>query len=264
MSGVHIVAMSTAASIMTIIISVPISVPVTMSVAVTVAVTVACLVATTDQIHISVLGLSREQLRWIKTTNGGLRFRELGRGDRVDFVEQHLVREGHLLCWLVHGVHRPLSGQLLKEMSGIHNGDDAINLAVLRDRLISAERVCDGAWVSHARRFNQNAIQDCTLFFESLLNLPNDLYYRFDQVVPKLAAETPVVQHRDRLGGFLRVDVLVQKHFVDGHVAELVFDHSVFLAVLCRQNVVQEGRLPCTEKSRQHCHRDLSSGKNAS
>ena len=77
--------------------------------------------------------------------------------DEIDLVENHAIGEGDLLDRLVLGALGLLLVQVLLDVLGIHEGDDAVEPRKLLT-LSSTKKVCaTGGGIGHARGLDQDA-----------------------------------------------------------------------------------------------------------
>mmetsp|Transcript_29809 Transcript_29809/g.81793 ORF Transcript_29809/g.81793 Transcript_29809/m.81793 type:complete len:381 (+) Transcript_29809:419-1561(+) len=176
---------------------------------------------------------------------------------RVDLVQQQLVGEAHLLRRLVYCVLRPLAVQLCEEMLAIHHGQNAVDLAVLFHNLVLGEGVDDWAWVRHARRFDEDAVQQIARLCVPVFNLRDDVGHGLHEVVTNGATKAAVVEHRHRLHRLLLAHCLVKQLVVDGHVSELVLDDCILLPMVGGEDVIQKRCLAGAEEACQNGARDL-------
>ena len=78
--------------------------------------------------------------------------------DEIHLVENHAIGEGDLLDRLVLGALGLLLVQVLLDVFGIHEGDDAVQAKVLLDAVVDEEGLCDGRWVRHSSGLDKDAV----------------------------------------------------------------------------------------------------------
>ena len=174
---------------------------------------------------------------------------------QVGLVQQHPVREGDLLHGLVLGALWLLRVQVLLDVLGVHEGDDAVEPGELLDLLLHEEGLGHGGGVRQAGGLDDDAVELEVPAVHALLEpLQDD-----DEVLAHRTADAPV-HHLDDLLLGLELGVLLQQGIIDADLAELVLDDRQLLAVLLREDVVQKGGLAGAQKPGQDGHRDARVG----
>jgi len=156
----------------------------------------------------------------VDRTDAGLERREFGGGDEVGFVEDDDVGEGELLHGFVVGA------EVLEDVFRVHDGDDGVEAEVGLHLVVGEKRLGDGARIGEAGGLDEDAIEG----FLALHEAAEDA----DEIAAHGAADAAVVHLEELLVGL--DDQLV----VHADLAEFVFDHGEFLAVLLGQNAVEE------------------------
>ena len=160
--------------------------------------------------------------------------------DEVRLVGRDHVREGHLLARFLHLVEVPL------HMARIDQRHDGIERELMLEVVVEEEGLRDRTGVGHARGLDDDVVEAVA----ALEQLAEDA----QQVAAHRAADAAVVGLEDLLLG--ADDELV----VDADLAELVLDDGDALAVLLREDAVEEGRLARPEEARQHGDGDTVRG----
>jgi hypothetical protein len=115
---------------------------------------------------------------------------------------------------------------VLKDVLGVDYGYDGIEAEVGLHLVVGKKRLRDGAWVSEAGGLDEDAV-------EGLLTL-HEAAEDADEITAHGAADAAVV-HLEEL--FVGLD---NELVVHANLAEFIFDHGEFLAVLLGQNAVEE------------------------
>ncbi|MNX84505.1 hypothetical protein D3C86_1163060 [compost metagenome] len=170
--------------------------------------------------------------RRVHALDPGLELLERFRRDEVDLVEEDDVGEGDLLLHLVAVV------QVLPDMLGIHQGDDAVQAHLALHLLVDEEGLGDRAGVRHTRRLDDDVVE-LVLALHEVAEDP-------DEVTTHGAADAAVIHLEDL---FFGAD---HKLLVDAYFTELVFDHSDALTVLSGEDMVQKGGFSRPEKAGEH------------
>ena len=157
---------------------------------------------------------------------------ERGRIDQVDLVEQDDVGERDLL-------ERDRTAlQLLLDVTRIDQRHDRVKRVMLLEFLVDEERLRHGPRVGEPGGLDQHRIEAIA----PLAQLAQDP----DQVAAHRAADAAVAGFEDLLVG--ADDQLV----IDADLAELVFDHGDALAMILRQDAIDQRGLAGAQKSREH------------
>lgn len=125
---------------------------------------------------------------------------------------------------------------------GIHERDDAVEGGFPLDFVVHKERLSHWPRVGHTGRFDEYIVELVAPFHQ----VADDA----DQIASNGAADASVVHLKYF---FFGVDDQI---LIDADFAEFIFDHGNSLAVLSRENVIQEGRLPRAQKSGENRDRD--------
>ena len=131
------------------------------------------------------------------------------------------------------------SPQVLLEVPRIHQRDDGIDHELVLQVIVQEEGLRHRAGVGHAGGLDQDVV-------EALAAL-QQLAQHADQVTAHRAADAAIAGLEDLLFG--ADDQLV----VHAHLAELVLDHGDALAVVLRQDAVQQCGLAGAQEAGQHC-----------
>ncbi len=158
--------------------------------------------------------------------------RQVGCAHQVGLVEDHHIGEAHL--------HRRLLQllQVLLEVPRVHQRDDGIDHELLLQLVVEEEGLRHRAGIGHARGLDQDVV-------EALAAL-EQLAQHADQVAAHGAADAAVAGLEDFLFG------ADHQLVVDAHLAELVLDHGDALAVVLREDAVEQRGLAGTEEAGQH------------
>jgi hypothetical protein len=112
----------------------------------------------------------------------------------------------------------------------VDEGHDAVEREKLAKVVVDEERLRHGTWVGHARSFNQNVVE--------LVPPLHQVTENADEVASDGTADAPVV-HLEYL--FVGVD---NQRLIDSDLAKLVLDDGDALAMVLREDSVQERGLP--------------------
>mmetsp|Transcript_2132 Transcript_2132/g.6575 ORF Transcript_2132/g.6575 Transcript_2132/m.6575 type:complete len:291 (-) Transcript_2132:97-969(-) len=171
--------------------------------------------------------------------------------DEVRLVQQQPVGEGDLRHRLVddplrlHGVEVPL------DVLRVDEGHDPVEARKGLDRVVDEEGLRHRRRVGEPRRLDEDAVQ-------AQLARPDsrgELLEHGDQVRTDRAADA-AVHHLDDLLIRLHLRVLLKQHVIDANIAELILDDGDLLAVLCGEDMVEQGGLAASEEAGQHRHWD--------
>src|SRR5688572_14717676 len=157
---------------------------------------------------------------------------ERGRVDEIRLVEQHEVGERDLLGGLVQLV------DVLFEMLRVDHRHDGVELELILEIVVEEERLRDRARIGHARGLDQDVVE----LVAALQELSQDA----DQVAAHRAADAAVVGFEQLL---FRAD---DELGIDADLAELVLDDRDPLAVLLRQDAIQQGGFSGAKKAREY------------
>mmetsp|Transcript_35372 Transcript_35372/g.80355 ORF Transcript_35372/g.80355 Transcript_35372/m.80355 type:complete len:489 (-) Transcript_35372:42-1508(-) len=170
----------------------------------------------------------------------------------VALVQEDAVGEGHLLDGLVLHALGLLVVEVLDDVLGVHEREDAVEAVVLLDVVVREEGLGHGRGVREARGLDHDAVQRLA----RLLGVLHELLEPRDEVAAHGAADAAVVHLHDVL--LVRHGATLHQRVVDAHLPELVLDDRDALAVVLLKDVVQQGRLAAAEEARQHRDRDLA------
>mmetsp|Transcript_24244 Transcript_24244/g.79829 ORF Transcript_24244/g.79829 Transcript_24244/m.79829 type:complete len:290 (-) Transcript_24244:91-960(-) len=170
---------------------------------------------------------------------------------QVDLVEQEAVGESNLLDRLVLGALGLLLVEVLLDVLRVDEGDDPVELEGGLDHVVDEEGLGDGRRVGHACCLDDDAVE----LERAGLDALGELLEHDDQVLPDGAADA-AVHHLDDLLVRLHLRVLLKQHVIDANVAELILDDGDLLAVLCGEDVVEQGGLPAPKEAGEYRHWD--------
>ena len=125
--------------------------------------------------------------------------------------------------------------EVLQHVLGVHDGDDGVEAKVVLHLVVGEKRLGDGRRVCEPGGFDQDAVERVLALEEAAEDA--------DQVAAHGAADAAVIH----LEQFLVAgdDELV----VDADLAEFVFDHGEFFAVVFREDAIEEGGFAGAEKT---------------
>ena len=161
--------------------------------------------------------------------------RQLRGADQVGLVEQQHIAKADL----AGGDGRV--AQLPADMRGIDQRDHGIQAKILAQVFIDEEGLRHGSWVSKPGGLDEHVV-------ETIAPLAQ-LAEHTDQVATHGAADATVGGLEDL---FLGTD---HQFMVDGHFAEFVLDDGDALAVLLREDAVEQRGLAGAEKTGEHRNR---------
>ena len=156
----------------------------------------------------------------------------LRRLEQIDLVEDQPVGEGHLLDRLVLRPLGLLLIEVLLDVESVDHCDDAVEARKLLNRLVHEEGLGDRARVRQARRLDDDRVEFRTP--------PKELCEYADEVAAHRATDAAVIHLEDVLGG---VEAFTHQRIVHAHLAKLILDHRNLLAMVRRQDVVEQCRL---------------------
>ena len=165
----------------------------------------------------------------IDVADATLQFVEGGRGDEVGLVEQNHVRETNLL----HGFIVLI--EMLGDVGRVDHGHNRVEAKMLLDLVVGEERLSDRRRVREAGGLDEDAVEPVLALEQPAEDA--------DQVAAHAAADAPVVHLEQLL--VAADDQLV----VDADLPELVLDHRELLAVVLREDAVEEGGLAGAEEA---------------
>mmetsp|Transcript_62323 Transcript_62323/g.165422 ORF Transcript_62323/g.165422 Transcript_62323/m.165422 type:complete len:343 (+) Transcript_62323:523-1551(+) len=164
----------------------------------------------------------------------------------VRLVEQDPVSERDLLDRLVLSALRLLLVEVLLDVLGVDQRDDAVKLGESLDRIVDEKGLRDGGRVGHAGRLDDDAVE-----LELARCLPlRELVEDNDQVLTDGAADA-AVHHLDDLLVGLHLGVLLQQLVIDANLAEFILDDGNLLAVRRGEDVVEQGGLAGAQEARE-------------
>jgi hypothetical protein len=152
--------------------------------------------------------------------------------DEVGLVEQHDVGERHLLGRLVERV------DVLLEVLRIDHRHDRVERELVLEVVVEEERLRHRARIGHARGLDEDVVE--------LVAALHELAEDADQVAAHRAADAAVVGLEQLLLG---ADDQLR---VDADLAEFVLDDRYALAVLLREDAVQQRGFSGAEEAREH------------
>mmetsp|Transcript_7911 Transcript_7911/g.32110 ORF Transcript_7911/g.32110 Transcript_7911/m.32110 type:complete len:237 (+) Transcript_7911:616-1326(+) len=170
----------------------------------------------------------------------------LVRGNEVCLVEQDAVSKGHLLLALVDAVLLDFV-EVQPDVLGVNHCEDRVDVQVGLDVLIGKKGLCNGRGVGETGGLNHDCVE--------LLLLTHQAVEDADEVAAHRAADAAVVHLEDLL---LRLD---HERVVDADLAELVLNHGDPLAMVARQDVVDERGLARAKEARHNRDGDLALGR---
>ncbi len=153
-------------------------------------------------------------------------------GDEVALVDDDDIGKGDL----VFGFAAVLQAQ--RQVLGIDQCDDGIELGLGADIVIHEEGLGNGDRIGKAGGFDNDAIETARTAHQA--------FHDADEVTAHRAADAAIVHLVDFLVGFH--DQVV----VDADFAELVDDDRIFLAVVLGQDAIEQGGLAGTQIAGQH------------
>jgi hypothetical protein len=149
---------------------------------------------------------------------------ELVSAHEVRLVEDKDVGERNLLLALARVI------EVQVHVLCVDEGHDAVQREELAKVVVDEERLRHGTWVGHARGFDQNVVE---------LVLPlHQVTEDADEVASDGAADAPVV-HLEYF--FVGID---NQRLIDSDLSKLVLDDGNALAMVLREDSVQERGLP--------------------
>mmetsp|Transcript_64808 Transcript_64808/g.180383 ORF Transcript_64808/g.180383 Transcript_64808/m.180383 type:complete len:400 (+) Transcript_64808:396-1595(+) len=181
-----------------------------------------------------------------------LDFVERLRIDQVCLVQNDAVREGKLLHRLVLDTLRFLLVQMLQQVPGVHDGDDAVEEHAGLDEVVGEKGLCDRRRVRESCRLDDNSVQPCALGARSL----QDVLQTFDEVAAHGATNAAVVHLYDLFGAKL-LAACGDQCIVDADLTKLVLDHRESFPVGAVEDVIEQRRLPAAQKPRDEVSRHL-------
>jgi len=161
--------------------------------------------------------------QWVQPLQAAFDFVQPGVIDQIGLVEDDVVGKGNLFLDDAVGLQR------LVEMQGIDQSRHRVEIGLRLDIFIDKEGLRHRTGIGQTSRLNDNGI-------EATFTL-HQLRQDADQIATDGATDAAIV-HLEHF--FIGADDQV---VVDADLAELVDDDGVFLAVVFRQNAVEQGRL---------------------
>ncbi len=156
-----------------------------------------------------------------------LDLRQFFRRHEVGLVDQHDVGKGDL----VFGLAAVLEAQ--RQVLGVDEGDHGVELGLGAHVVVHEEGLGDRHRIGKARGLDDDAVEAA--------GAAHQAFDDADQVAAHRAADAAVVHLVDLFVG------LDDEVVVDADLAELVDDDRIFLAVVLRQDAVEQGRLAGAE-----------------
>ena len=156
---------------------------------------------------------------------------------QIGLVQNDDIGEGDLVL----GLLRVLQPQ--RQMLGVDQSDHRVELGLGTHVLVHEEGLRDRGGIGQAGGLDDDGVETAGAAHQALDDA--------DQVAAHSAADAAIVHLVDFLVGFH--DQVV----VDADLAELVDDDCITLAVVFRENPVEQGGLAGAEIAGQHGHRDL-------
>mmetsp|Transcript_544 Transcript_544/g.1712 ORF Transcript_544/g.1712 Transcript_544/m.1712 type:complete len:455 (+) Transcript_544:635-1999(+) len=167
---------------------------------------------------------------------------------KVRFRQEEPIRKGNLLRRLVDAGLFALGLQLRNKVLRVADPEDGIQSVILLHETVQKECRCDGGRVSEPCGFDQHSVQGTA----AGLNILQHLLHAFDKITAQGATNATIVHLHDRLGCSLS---LLDQSGVDTHLPELVLNHSDSLAMLFKQDAVEQRRLSAPQKTSDDSHR---------
>ena len=190
--------------------------------------------------HIGIAGPVQAR-RAVHAPHAPLDALERGFTDEIGLVEQHHVGERELLGRFVHLL------EMLLDVACIDHRDDGVEHELTLEIVIEEEGLRDRPGIGHAGGFDDDVVETVA----ALEQLTEDA----QQIAAHRAADAAVVGLEDLLFG------ADHELVIDTDLAELVLDDGDTLAVLLREDAVEEGRLSGPEESCQHRDRYAFRGR---
>ena len=150
-------------------------------------------------------------------------------GDEVGLVEHDDVGERDLFLGLA------AAPELLVDMDGVDDGDDAVERVLGGDVVVHEERLCDRPGVGEARGLDQHVVE--------LVAPLAEVGEHPDQIASHGAADAPIGHLEDF---FVGVD---HQALVDADLAELVLDDRDASAMVLGEDAVEQRRLAGPEEA---------------
>ena len=166
---------------------------------------------------------------------------QFGRGHQIGLVEHDDVGEGDLVL----GLGRIL--QPLAQPFGVGDRNHGIKPRIILHVLVDEKGLRDRRRIGNARSLHDDGVELALALHQAFENA--------HEVAAHRAADAAVVHFEYFL---VRADDQV---VVDADLPELVDDHGVFLAVIFRQDTIQQRGLACAEIAREHGHGDFRRGR---
>ena len=161
----------------------------------------------------------------------------LCRAYQIRLVEHDAVGE----CDLCQGLG--IFAQMLLDMAGIHQGDDAIQMEFLLDVIVNEEGLRHRSGICESGGLQHDAVEAVTP--------PRQVAQYADQVAAHRAADAAVV-HLENF--FVGVDHQI---LVDADLAELILDDCNAQAMTLAEDAVEQGGLAAAKEAGQHGYRTL-------
>mmetsp|Transcript_9811 Transcript_9811/g.25396 ORF Transcript_9811/g.25396 Transcript_9811/m.25396 type:complete len:248 (+) Transcript_9811:602-1345(+) len=191
-----------------------------------------------DEVHINLRHLGvLDVCCLIDGADLSLHFLQVLGGNEVRLVEQDAVRKCHLLNGFVHDAIWFVLPKVLQDMLCIHDRQDAVELHVGLHKVVGEEGLGDRRRICQASRLDDDAIQRLALARRLLVQLLEAC----DEVATHCATNAPVVHLDDVL--LCDTALGVQQRVIDANLSKLILDYGNLLAVVCLENVVQQGCL---------------------
>jgi len=182
----------------------------------------------------------------VDATQPSIHARELLLRDEIRLVEQQSVCKGDLRDRLVHDARGHLCVEVLLDVLGVHQSDDAIDPRERLDRVVDQEGLRNRRGIGHPSGLDDDGVEVQLAGLAPARELLKDR----NQVAPHRAADA-TVEHLDELFG-VEPAVLRDEGVVDGDITELVLDDCYLLAVRGRQDVVEQRCLATSEEAGEH------------
>src|SRR5262249_47592703 len=126
------------------------------------------------------------------------------------------------------------------------DGDDAVEQETIAQVVVDEECLGDGSGIGQASGFDENVIEAVPAFHQAAEDA--------DEVAANGAADAPVVHFKDF---FLGAD---DQLVIDADLAEFILDDGNALAMLGRQDVIEQRGLASAEKAGQNGDGNASAG----
>ena len=163
----------------------------------------------------------------IETAQAGLDHTQILLGHQIGLVQDNLVGKGNLFAGLA------AVGKAKEHMFGVNHRGDTIELGARLDVLIDKEGLGHRPRIGQACGFNNDGVKAALALHQARQDP--------DQVAAHRAANAAIVHLKDL---FVGTDDQV---IIDTDLAKLIDDHRITLAVILREDAVEQGGLTGAE-----------------